>query len=873
MPKREGALVIPELFDRASSGNPKGIALQIKREGLWQALTYEEVKAGAIRVAGFLLAEGLKKGDFVALLLENSPEWAVIYLGISYAGLACVPLDIQLSCKALKNLLSDSSAKVIFSSRQILSEELRGIADELHLECVAVDASFLKSKSAGQGKLDLPQVLPQDIASLVYTSGTTSNPKGVILTHRNFCSNFAAITQLDVCSSSDNLISLLPLHHTYAFMGTLLVPLLLGAKVTYCPSLKSKDMIETIKEGRVSVLMGVPQLFSLLYKSIADKISKIPFFFRPFALPFVKSSLRKRLGNDLRLLVSGGARIDPAVVRGLSRLGFRMIEGYGLTETSPIATLNSHQKVKPGSVGRPLPGVKIKILNPNDSGVGQVLIKGPNVMQGYFKRPDLTREAIRDGWFYSGDSGYLDKEGYLFLVGREKEVIVLASGKNIYPQELEEHYLQSPYIKEICVLSKDEKLAAVVVPDLEYLRKTKETGIGIGEKIRWELENLGKELASYNHIMGFKVVKEDLPRTALNKIKRYQVRELYFSQSLPDPEVTKEPPAERNLPGVDQALADNLIGFISKELKKPVNPDSHLEIDLGIDSLGKVELFLGLERKLGITIPDGSLSEASTVREVLLIVSGIIKAGAAVPYAGREKDWGKIIRQALPDELLERKIRLRIGFADKLFNGLFKVFFMIIFKIFWFLRIKMKNPLPADGPYIICANHASYLDPFVLFCGIPLGVAQKTFFLVYSQIFEHPSVSWSAKIARLISIDSSSQLCEAMQAAALVLRNNKIICIFPEGRRAVDEKVAEFKKGIGILVKELDVPVIPAYIKGSHCSWPRTERLPRPYPLRVTFGSPMSARDLIKAGSKRGVLDDYQAIANAIREEVLKLSC
>lgn len=229
-------------------------------------------------------------------------------------------------------------------------------------------------------------------------------------------------------------------------------------------------------------------------------------------------------------MVSGGAKLSIQIALDFYGLGFKLIEGYGLTETSPVVTLNLAKNLKFGSVGKPIPDVGIKIHNPDKSGVGEVLIKGPNVMQGYFKQPELTSEVIKEGWFYSGDLGYLDREGYLYLVGREKEIIVLGSGKNIYPEELEEYYGQSPYIKEMCILERIEErfgstiesLYAIVVPDLEYFRKMNVTDIR--GKIRWELENLGKGLSPYRHIMGFTITKDELPRTPLKKLKRYQVR-------------------------------------------------------------------------------------------------------------------------------------------------------------------------------------------------------------------------------------------------------------------------------------------------------------------------------------------------------------
>ena len=553
---KEESLTIPGLFSKAVCEFPDNIALQVKRNEQWLKITYKELEEHSLKVATFLIKEGLKKNDTAAIILENRPEWAIIYLGIMSAGLTCVPLDVQLNQEEIKSLITDSDVKIIFCSYDIFVKKIKENIENAPIKIVVLDMTGPDSKNLiNFSDIEhilahtnvMPNILPQDIASLIYTSGTTAAPKGVLLSHANICSNSRSVTKLNICSPMDNMLSILPLHHTYAFMVTLIVPLFSGATVTYCLSLNLKDLSRIIKEGGVTILVGVPQLLSMLHKTIFERITKIHLLFLPFVLLLIRIKVSRQWGRKLRLLVSGGARLDPRIARDLARLsGLKIIEGYGLTETSPVVTLNPPQKIKFGSVGRPIPDVQIKILNPDKSGVGEVLIKGPNVMQGYFKHPEWTQSVIKDGWLYSGDLGYIDGEGYLFLVGRENDIIVLSSGKNIYPEELEEYYSRSPYIKEICIMAQQEEkfgrltdaLHAIVVPNLEYFKQRNETDIR--GKIRWELENLAKPLPSYKHIMGFTVTKEDLPRTALRKIKRYQVREKYSFTVPLKPEIIKE---------------------------------------------------------------------------------------------------------------------------------------------------------------------------------------------------------------------------------------------------------------------------------------------------------------------------------------------
>lgn len=886
---KEENLVITELFDRAVSRFPDKVALQIKRDNHWLRITYGDLEERSRKAAAFLINEGLSKGDRAAIILENRPEWGIIYLGIVRAGLTCVPLDVQLSQQEINNLVSDCSAKIVFCSYDIFVKKIKENIGGSFIKIAVldfpgpigkglIDFSDIEKASADIADINVvPNIFPQDIASLIYTSGTTAKPKGVLLSHANICSNAASIIKLKLCSSSDNALSVLPLHHTYAFMVTLITPLFLGASVTYCQSLKPEDLSRIIKEGRVTILVGVPQLFSMLHKAISERVKRVPLLLLPFVLLLIRLRLRRLWGRRLRLFVSGGARLEPAIARDLTRLsGIKIIEGYGLTETSPVVTLNPLHKIKFGSVGRPIPDVQIRILDPDKSGVGQVLIKGPNVMQGYFKHPEWTQAAIKEGWLYSQDLGYIDGEGYLFLSGRESDVIVLSSGKNIYPDELEEYYGSSPYIKEICILARQvetfghpaDALHAIVVPDLEYFKQRNEADIR--GKIRWELENLSKALPSYKHVMGFTLTKEELPRTALRKIKRYLVREKYLSGNLLKPDIKEPAFSEEESRILKKDIAGRIINYISREIRKPVSLESHLEIDLSIDSLSRIELGLGLEKALKIKIPEELLYSVSTVKELIESISALINKGVSViSESGMQGDWKRILTEAPKEELL-KQVRIEPRLSDKLLTHILKVASLFIFKLCWSLRIKGRDNLPSDGPYLICPNHASYLDALAIFSSLPFRNITEVFFLGYSDILKQPWIGWGIKPARLIPIDPNANLTKALQAVSFVLSQGKIACIFPEGRRSIDENVGDFKKGIGILIKELNMPVVPVYIKGSHYAWPRTSRLPRFHPIKVIFGRPLLTKTLLE--KKESGRDDYEIIANNLRDEVIKLA-
>ena len=551
-------LVIHKIFYQISSRFPDRICLQIKKGSLWERWTYGQIEDLSLRIGAFLIKEGFKKGDFAAVCMENRPEWAIIYLGIVASGLACVPLDPQLTEQEIENFINDCSAKIIFVSHAVFQtnniNKLKSGLKKIVILDLDIEEERLiglaQVKSTLSEAVKWPEVFCEDTASLIYTSGTIGKPKGVILTHKNICSDFQSIDKLKLFSDKDTFISILPLHHAYPFMITLITPLFCRAQVIYTPSFRSDELLNLMRESKVTVLVGVPQLFSIFYTNILEKMKKLPFLLKaPFfglievfwqirrvsginLSKLVLSKMHRPFGHALRFIACGGAKLNEEAARYLVKMGFTILEGYGLTETSPVVAFNPLKKQKIGSVGRVIPDVELKINNPDATGMGEVVIKGPNVTPGYYKQAEETLSVLKDGWFYSGDLGYIDKDGYLYITGRKKELIVLSSGKNIYPEEIESHYSKSPYIKEICVLGvgavEEERLSAVVVLDTDYCRKVGEADLN--STIRWELENLSEGIAPYKRIKGYIITRENLPRTRLGKIKRYEVKSKYLDE-------------------------------------------------------------------------------------------------------------------------------------------------------------------------------------------------------------------------------------------------------------------------------------------------------------------------------------------------------
>ena len=901
-------LVIHKIFAQIASDFPNRTSLQIKKGSTWERWTYKQIEDLSLKIGAFLIKEGFKKGDFAAICLENRPEWAIIYLGIMAAGLSCVPLDPQLTEQEIENLLNDCSAKIIFVSNAVFqTKNINKIKASLH-KIVILDLEIEKDNLIGLTQIKSiltdnvawPEVFGEDVASLIYTSGTVGKPKGVMLTHKNFCSDFQSIDKLKLFSDEDIFISILPLHHAYPFMITLITPIFCRARVIYTLSLRSDELLQLMREAKVTVLVGVPQLFALFYTNISEKIKKIPFLIRLSFFGMIKilwqirkhsginlskfflSKIHRPFGQALRFFACGGAKLNEEAARYLIKLGFTILEGYGLTETSPVVAFNLLKKQKIGSVGRVVPDVELKIDNPDLVGTGEVLIKGPNVMKGYYKRDNETLSVLRDGWFYSGDLGYIDKEGYLYITGRKKEVIVLSSGKNIYPEEIESYYAKSHCIKEICVLglgseTEQERLTAVIVPDTDYYRKVGE--VDLDNTIKWELEILSERLTPYKRIKGYVIAKEDLPRTRLGKIKRYEVKHKYLDELKGikiKNAIEKVPITDENLKLLSGDVARKLTEVLNKYVKlaRQINLSDHLELDLGMDSLDRVELIIALEQALNIRIPDELMTKVFTVGELILELEKLIPGEhvqkESVLQSNSQALWNEILNEK-PTQDMIKKLNLAPNHLTILGMLIFAEILHLVFKAIWRLKVYGIKNIPKNGKCILCVNHGSYLDAFIVEAAMPSRLRQSLFFVGFKTYFQQPFIKNIIKYIRVIPIDPGMHFVEAMQASSYVLKNDKMVCIFPEGQRTIDGSIKEFKKGVGILAKELNVPLVPVLITGSYETWPRSRSYPRIHPIKINFGQPFNFNELKEEGLKIGAKDEYEAIAFGIREEVIKL--
>ena len=519
-------------------------------------LTYRELWRLVDLIAAGLINRRIQPGDRFALLLDDRAIWGLFYLGILRAGATVVPLDNLQKPYEWASILTESAAAGAFISS--------AYSDDLREECGRIPAvqnwlaiepnssSMLADRVSGhimgESAAQWPAITGGMLAALVFTSGTTSVPKGVMLTHRNLASDVEAIHRLKLFDPEDRFLSVLPIHHTFECTAGLLNPLCLGSSVAYARSLRSRDILEDLKSSQATVILAVPLLFEKITNTIKRGITKQPpVRRRMFDLLYTFSRLSKqRLGvnlgkplfrslrrqgglDHLRLVVSGGAALPPEVSEFMDTIGVPLMQGYGMTEASPVLSVNPPVGYKYDSVGPPLPGVEMKIIAPDASGVGEIAARGEMITPGYWHRPDQTKKLFRDGWLLTGDLGWADDDGHFHITGRAKNVIVTPAGKNVYPEEIEMLIAESPLILEALVFAQRgpggtrEKIACAVVPDLEYIN------VEHGELPRAEVEKLViaetqkicNRLADYKKPTEIIVREAEFEKTSTKKIKRF----------------------------------------------------------------------------------------------------------------------------------------------------------------------------------------------------------------------------------------------------------------------------------------------------------------------------------------------------------------
>ncbi|MCH7824840.1 MAG: AMP-binding protein [Acidobacteria bacterium] len=853
----------------------------------------------ALRVAGF------GDGSRVAICMENRPAWPVAYLAVWYAGGVTVPLDPALDESILKRLLEHSGSVACLTS-VALAAKLRAACAAL-----ATPPRLLVPESAGTPELEgftsfeelvaehdatgaewNPVIAAQDdLGTIMYTSGTTGDPKGVMIRQSSVLENLRAGIKRVRFTPEDRILGVLPLFHVLPLITNCLGPLYLGSRVVFLHELTAEGIMKAFRRHQITVFVCVPAFFYRFHDRLASAIEGAPpmrrhlvgaliglsrWVRRRFGWSIGRRLLKKAhepFGEQMRLFITGGAKMNAEVLDDFLDWGFQLAQGYGLTEATAIITATPLDELRGDTVGSPIEGVDVRINEPGQDGIGEVWARGPSLMTGYYRDPEATAEALHEGWLRTGDLGRLLPDGHLQITGRAKDVIVLASGKNIYPDELEGYYGQSELIEEMCIVGvadaegRGERLHAVVVPDLEAARRR--GYVNVREMIKWDLETMGTKLPGPQRLTSLQIRSEPLPRTPTRKIKRFVLQEEIAQRGVGDDAGVMARAAQPaaaaatvTAPGSEgpdlPAWADEVHDVVARYAKAAsVSPGDHLDLDLGLESLDRIELLTELEHLRGVVLDNEVGGRVHTVGELIDALRDARPADGERRSVEQAPDtWANVLAGAHDD--LDRHLRRRPVFEYAMWLVLRAI------RGFWWLiagfRVRGAEKVCESGALMICGNHTSYLDPFLICMGLPRSALRRVFFVGYSEYFEGPIGGLLARLFRNIPIDSNRNLQRAMQAAAEGLRRGMVLVIFPEGGRSLDGSVRAFRRGAAILARTLGVPIAPVGIWGAYGVWPREGRIRR-HPVAVDFGAALSP--------DQSPCDE--ALIGALRDEVIRL--
>jgi len=800
-----------DLLERSVAEHGDRTALTIRaglREDVW---SYRRLGASADALAAHLVEDvGLEPGARVVLWGPNCPQLVAALFGALRARLVVVPLDPYGTAELLERVVDRTEAKLLISGHG----GPPGLAT-LELATLPFDTGR---------RCQSPRPRAGDVAEIVFTSGTTGRPKGVVLTHANVVANVGSARAALRPTRDFRLLSVLPLSHMFEQTAGLHLPLSVGASVHYATSRQSPVILKTLRRHRVTAMAVVPQVLELLLAGIEREVERrgslgrwrtahrlAPRLPRPARRALFRS-VHRELGGRLELVVCGGAELDPGVAAAWERLGVTVLEGYGATECAPSIASNTRAARRAASVGRPVPGVDVRIGEQ-----GEILVRGANVSPGYWRDEEATRAAFtEDGWYRTGDIGALDGDGFLRLHGRLRDLIVLPSGLNVFPEDVEPELLREDAVADCAVVgTPDEKhrlrVHAVVVP----ARPGAEAHGRVADAVR----AANARLAPHQRIASFTLWEHgDLPRTSILKVKRHEVAAALAGRA------PAEPSAQRPTAAVDRH--DRLLRLLGDLAPPgtPIGPESDLALDLGLDSLARVELAVRLEGELGLSVEDGDLASAATVGELARLVD----AGEAVSRP-----------IAFPWWALRAPARAaRTGLQALL---LFPLHALVCSP---FRVDGLEHVVGVEPPLLLVANHSSHLDtpsilralPRRLRARVAVAAAADYFFRTRPLAAAMPLLLNAFPFSREGAVRSSLEHC-----GDLADRGWSVL-VYPEGTRSPTGRLQPFRAGTGLLATELGVPVVPIGVDGCHALLPKGGRRPRRGPVTVRFGPPLRLR-------------------------------
>lgn len=789
----------------------KESAIKFENEILFDnAMTYGEAFRFAELRALYLKKQGFKKNDSIALLAENSKEWCITYMAITMMGCIAIPMDPNLPKKSYSEMVKAVNAKGAF-----VSDIYKSYIPRLKKFSVDLSKSILKT-----GTYKPTKIKEDQIAAYVFTSGTTGKPKIVQLTHANvFKTSISTSTYLGL-GPKDHFLNILPLFHAYAFVANFSGPFAKGSSFYFLRSLKGPDIVKTLSEQEFTVFPAAPQLWELFMDSILNKAkagSKFKYNILTFFLntaPFWKAvglgflpmkitaPIRDVFGKKMQFFISGGAPLKRKYFNYYNRMGLCVIEGYGLSETTGPISISHMEDNRAGSVGPPMPGNEVKIKNVNQDGIGEIWLKGNAVMPGYYKNKEANDIAFdENGWFKTGDLGRVDKDNYIYITGRNKNVIVLDSGKNVYPEELESYYKTCSEISEISIFGKKingrENVYAVIVPE-----KKNDNSYN---NIKSEVAKLNKGLPSYKVISGFSISFDPLPTNSTRKVLVHEVKanqeKGMYQDSVSDSQVFQKEISASN------QKEEIIINKLKTKFKTDTIYANQTLPDFGIDSLGLIDLIVYLEENLSIEINSGEARELHTVQEFIEYLAKCPDSKGA----------------SLDDKILRNENVKKYHTFQNPISEIVIFTVKVLTRLFWKVEVEGRENFKHDN-VVIAVNHQSNLDYPVLNTVVPVKNRRKMFVVGKKElsflkfIFPGSNTIW---------VDRGGDVVPSLKTSADILRQGKNLCIFPEGTRSEDGELQPFKTGASYLAKNLDKIIIPVVINGTGEILPKGRFVPK----------------------------------------------
>lgn len=794
--------------------------------------SHREIYDLTLRCAALLRDKGVEKGDRILIWAANRPEWGVAFCACALSGVVLVPLDARNTPEFVCHVGRETGAKLLLRS---MTRRDPG----LPIPTLFIDDLFDTLKT--QPPLDRPaDIHPDDTLEIVYTSGTTGNPKGVVLSHKNLASNVSDILDFIPIDGTYRLLSVLPLSHALEQTAGFWSPLAGGGSILYLHALKPSALFEAFQRDRITVMILVPRLLALLKQRIENTLHEkhMSAYLRwgmKFA-PHLPRRLRKayfypvhkRLNAGFNLFVSGGSSLPRDVEIFWKRLGFELLQGYGLTETSPVLTATRPNQPRLGSVGQALRSVELRL-----SAEGEIQAKGQNVFSGYYQNLQATGEVFEEGWFKTGDIGERDSDGFFYIRSRKKDIIVTPDGINVYPEDIERILDAHPDIKESCVVGVGEH--EEIVHAVLLLKDQ-------ASDLKTIIDEVNIQLPPEQRIESWSLwPRDEFPKTPTLKIKKTEVRK----------ELKAEPASNGTSEIVQGTLLQQILCEMAGIPLASLRPDSQLGRDLGMSSIGRIELISRLEEEFRLDIGDEAVTAETTASDLERLVNQRASAAPTLHFR-----------------------RLTLSAPCRAVRWLFhKTFMKLVLKIYCDLRCAgLENTRNLQGPILIVSNHTSHADTPLIMHLLPARVGDRICPAAWKEYFDTDGKPWIVRTGKwmawqiatiffnIFPFPQTAGYRRSMAYAGELVDKGWTILYFPEGGRTRDGSWGDIREGIGMLAQNLRIPILPVAIKGGEKILPAGAAWPRRNTVHIAFGAPFQLNGL-----------HYRKAAERVKDEIMAL--